>query len=93
MTIIRPPFTLETVAAKVRIVEDAWNSRDPWRVSLAYSESSEWRNREIEAWDVNCPQHIHRRFSQTQLAPVIEKLQSRIAELEAKLQEPKFEQS
>ncbi len=42
---------------------------------------------EIEAWDVNCPQHIHRRFSQSQIAPVIEQLQSRIAELEAKLQE------
>ncbi len=37
---------------------------------------------EIEAWDVNCPQHIHRRFSQSQIAPVIEQLQSRIAELE-----------
>ena len=40
---------------------------------------------EIEAWDVNCPQHIHKRFSQKQVAPVIEKLQARIAELEAKL--------
>jgi len=40
---------------------------------------------EIEAWDVNCPQHIHKRFSQTQVAPVIEALQARIAELEAKL--------
>lgn len=41
---------------------------------------------EIEAWDVNCPQHIHKRFSQRQVAPVIEQLQARIAELEAKLQ-------
>ena len=40
---------------------------------------------EIEAWDVNCPQHIHKRFSQKQIAPVIEQLQGRIAELEAKL--------
>jgi predicted pyridoxine 5'-phosphate oxidase superfamily flavin-nucleotide-binding protein len=40
---------------------------------------------EIESWDVNCPQHIHRRFSQKQVAPVIEQLQGRIAELEAKL--------
>lgn len=47
---------------------------------------------EIEAWDVNCPQHIHRRFSQTQIAPVIEQLQQRIAELEAKLQESKLQQ-
>ncbi len=40
---------------------------------------------QIEAWDVNCPQHIHKRFSQKQVAPVIEQLQGRIAELEAKL--------
>ena len=40
---------------------------------------------EIEGWDVNCPQHIHKRFSQKQVAPVIEQLQGRIAELEAKL--------
>jgi predicted pyridoxine 5'-phosphate oxidase superfamily flavin-nucleotide-binding protein len=40
---------------------------------------------DIEAWDVNCPQHIHKRFSQKQVAPVIEQLQSRIAELEATL--------
>jgi uncharacterized protein len=44
---------------------------------------------EIEAWDVNCPQHIHQRFSQTQIAPVIEKLQVRIAELEAELRQLK----
>lgn len=39
----------------------------------------------IEAWDVNCPQHIHKRYSQKQVAPVIEELQGRIADLEAKL--------
>lgn len=39
---------------------------------------------EIEAWDVNCPQHIHKRFSQKQVAPVIEQLQARIAELETR---------
>ena len=44
-TDIRPPFTAETAAARVRAAEDAWNSRDPKRVSLAYSENSEWRNR------------------------------------------------
>ena len=42
---------------------------------------------EIEAWDVNCPQHIHKRFSQKQVAPVIEQLQGRIAELQAELQQ------
>lgn len=40
---------------------------------------------EIEAWDVNCPQHIHKRFSQKQVAPVIEQLQAKIIELESKL--------
>lgn len=41
---------------------------------------------EIDAWDVNCPQHIHQRWSQRQLAPVIEKLQLRIELLEERLQ-------
>ena len=40
-----PPFTRETATAKVRAAEDAWNSRDPERVSMAYSEGSQWRNR------------------------------------------------
>ncbi len=42
---IRPPFTLETARAKVQAAEDAWNSRDPERVALAYTEDSVWRNR------------------------------------------------
>lgn len=42
---------------------------------------------DIEAWDVNCPQHIHKRFSQTQVGPVVEQLRSRIRDLEAMLQE------
>lgn len=46
MTPIRPPFTHETATAKVRAAEDAWNSRDPDKVSLAYSRDSQWRNRE-----------------------------------------------
>jgi nuclear transport factor 2 (NTF2) superfamily protein len=40
-----PPFTLETATQKVRLAEDAWNSRDPAKVSLAYSADSRWRNR------------------------------------------------
>ena len=40
-----PPFTLETAAQKVRMAEDAWNTRDPERVSLAYTPQSVWRNR------------------------------------------------
>ncbi|GAA0939681.1 nuclear transport factor 2 family protein [Pseudonocardia zijingensis] len=41
-----PPFTLEAARQKVQAAEDAWNSRDPERVSLAYSEDSVWRNRD-----------------------------------------------
>lgn len=40
-----PPFTLETAIQKVRMAEDAWNSRDPARVALAYTPDSYWRNR------------------------------------------------
>lgn len=40
-----PPFTLETAIQKVRAAEDGWNSRDPARVALAYTEDSQWRNR------------------------------------------------
>ena len=41
-----PPFTLETAIQKVRLAEDAWNSKDPVRVSKAYTIDSEWRNRD-----------------------------------------------
>lgn len=40
-----PPFTAETAARKCRMAEDAWNSRDPERVALAYTADSSWRNR------------------------------------------------
>jgi nuclear transport factor 2 (NTF2) superfamily protein len=40
-----PPFTLETATQKVRAAEDGWNSRDPAKVALAYTEDSAWRNR------------------------------------------------
>jgi uncharacterized protein len=40
-----PPFTVETAAVKARLAEDAWNSRDPARVALAYTPDSRWRNR------------------------------------------------
>jgi uncharacterized protein len=42
---IVPPFTRESALAKVRLAEDAWNSRDPERISRAYSSESRWRNR------------------------------------------------
>ena len=43
--VLVPPFTADTAARKVRMAENAWNSRDAERVSLAYSEDSVWRNR------------------------------------------------
>ena len=43
--IVKPPFTMETALAKVKAAEDAWNTRDPERVSLAYTVDTEWRNR------------------------------------------------
>lgn len=42
-----PPFTEETARRKVQAAQDAWNSRDPERVALAYTEDSEWRNRDV----------------------------------------------
>ncbi|WP_367160708.1 nuclear transport factor 2 family protein [Kozakia baliensis] len=41
-----PPFDAETAAIKTRLAEDAWNSRDPDKVALAYTPESQWRNRE-----------------------------------------------
>lgn len=41
-----PPFTEETARAKVKAAQDAWNSRDPERVALAYTDDSQWRNRD-----------------------------------------------
>jgi hypothetical protein len=43
-----PPFTAESAALKVRLAEDAWNSRAPERVALAYTPDSQWRNRAEE---------------------------------------------
>jgi nuclear transport factor 2 (NTF2) superfamily protein len=43
--VLVPPFTVETAPQKVRMAEDAWNSRDPERVALGYTEGSQWRNR------------------------------------------------
>jgi hypothetical protein len=45
MAALVPPFARETAIQKVRGAEDAWNSRDPQRVSLGYTEDSQWRNR------------------------------------------------
>ena len=43
---ILPPFTKETARQKVQLAEDAWNTLDPDRVALAYTEDSQWRNRD-----------------------------------------------
>lgn len=43
---IAPPFTKETAVEKVQLAEDAWNSKKPERVSLAYTKDSQWRNRD-----------------------------------------------
>ncbi len=45
-TQLAPPFTLESAIAKVQAAADGWNSKDPERVALAYSENSQWRNRD-----------------------------------------------
>ena len=42
-----PPFNLETATQKVQMAEDAWNSKNPEKVSLAYSIDTEWRNRDL----------------------------------------------
>ncbi|MGW7289252.1 nuclear transport factor 2 family protein [Streptomyces sp. NPDC054847] len=42
-----PPFDLDSALAKVQAAEDAWNTRDPHKVSLAYTEDSVWRNRDV----------------------------------------------
>lgn len=42
-----PPFTVDSAMLKVRLAEDAWNSRDPARVALAYTPDSRWRNRDL----------------------------------------------
>jgi uncharacterized protein len=45
MTILAPPFSVESATQTVRLAEDGWNSRDPKKVSLAYTPDSRWRNR------------------------------------------------
>lgn len=45
-TDLRPPFTRESALRKVKAAEDAWNSRDPERIALAYAEDTVWRNRD-----------------------------------------------
>ena len=70
---------------KARVVEDDPALFDRLRDSSYPGKVERVILFEIEAWDVNCPQHIHKRFPQKQVAPIIEQLQAKIAELEARL--------
>lgn len=70
---------------KARVVEDDPVLLDTLRDSNYPAKVERAILFEIEAWDVNCPQHIHHRFPQKQVAPIIEQLQARIAELELKV--------
>jgi nuclear transport factor 2 (NTF2) superfamily protein len=59
-----PPFTPETAAQKVRLAEDAWNTRDPDRVVLVYTEDSRWRNRaEFPAGHEEIRQFLSRKWA------------------------------
>ncbi len=59
-----PPFTPETAAQKVRMAEDAWNTRDPDRVVLVYTEDSRWRNRaEFPAGHEEIRQFLSRKWA------------------------------
>ncbi|WP_026991589.1 nuclear transport factor 2 family protein [Flavobacterium subsaxonicum] len=42
-----PPFTLQSAVEKIQLAEEAWNSRDPYRIAQAYTVDSEWRNRNV----------------------------------------------
>jgi predicted pyridoxine 5'-phosphate oxidase superfamily flavin-nucleotide-binding protein len=66
---------IENDPAFLKSLTDPTYEADPERAILFH----------LEAWDMNCPQHIQKRFSQNQIAPIIEKLQNRIQELEAEL--------
>lgn len=59
-----PPFTHETAAQKVRLAEDAWNTRDPSRIVLVYTEDTRWRNRtEFPAGREEVRQFLERKWA------------------------------
>lgn len=59
-----PPFSRETAVQKVRLAEDGWNSRDPDRVSLAYTPDSQWRNRaEFTKGRPQIVEFLHRKWA------------------------------
>lgn len=63
-----PPFTLQSATEKVRLAEDAWNSRDPDRVALVYTEDTKWRNRS----EFPCGREQVRQFLQRKWAVELE---------------------
>lgn len=72
--------TARVVEGDLQLLEQLRDDDYPGRVERAILFS-------IEAWDVNCPQHIHKRFPQSAVAPVIEQLQSQVQELQARITE------
>jgi uncharacterized protein len=59
-----PPFTPETATKKVRLAEDAWNTRDPDKVALVYTEDTRWRNRtEFPVGREEVRQFLHRKWA------------------------------
>jgi uncharacterized protein len=59
-----PPFSRETATEKVRLIEDAWNSRDPEKLALGYTEDSRWRNRaEFPAGRAEIMNFLQRKWS------------------------------
>ncbi len=75
MTNHRPPFDNASARDKVRAAEDAWNSRDPERVALAYSKDSHWRNRaeDVRGRDA-IVQFLRRKWSQEQEYRLVKEL-------------------
>ena len=65
-----PPFTLESATQKVQAAEDAWNTRDPDRVALAYTEDSQWRNRAEFLQGRDAIREVNKAFSCHAKAPV-----------------------
>lgn len=62
-----PPFTAESATQKVRLAEDAWNTRDPHRVSLAYTPDSRWRN---ENWEFDSAGFMRLRLASINDLPI-----------------------
>ena len=70
-----PPFTLESATQKVRMAEDAWNSRDPDRVVMVYSEDTRWRNRdEFPAGRAQVHEFLTRKWAREQDYRLIKEL-------------------